>query len=249
MAKRATIVVCYNNRDKFREFEQELSRQSEQMELAAIDNTSNRYSSCASAYNSVLAGIRTEYVIFSHQDIRFSDCDSIRQFLDDCEKTERYDIVGVAGRKRGFRHSLGNLCYSDGVRATGIQITSLKECDTVDECFFGGRTECFQKYPFSETLCNGWHLYAVERCCAALARKSKVYVSPSSLVHLSSGRTDHKYNVLLYKICLHYRHDLDFIATTCESSSTKPLKRECALIYREMHVLKRNFLEQMKEKR
>lgn len=246
MEKRVSVVVCYNSSEQIRQFEADLQNQSEKVNLLAIDNTGGKYPSCSSAYNAAVQQIQTEFVIFSHQDIRFCHPDTIRRFVDDCEKAGENDIVGVVGKKRGYPYGIGNIYQGTrGHRAAVGVIHGMTECDTVDECFFGGRTACFRRYPFSETLCDGWHCYAVERCLAALARHDRVLVADSDLIHLSGGRTNHAYNITLYKICMAYRRTIDYIATTCESTSTRPVKREAALIKRELHVLKRNFLERI----
>lgn len=244
MKHRATVVCCYNKKDMFEELINSLSRQTEQIEIIGIDNTKSEFSSCSSAYNSVLSSIKTRFVIFSHQDILFDEEESVGKFLDYCEEINKYDIIGVAGRKKEINYGLSNI--KQGINrewAVAGRIKNKQECDTVDECFFGGYTACFKEYPFNEEICNGWHLYAVERCLAALARKNKVYVCNVPLVHLSGGKTDHAFNICLYKLCLIYKNDLDYIAAPCEQTSTKVIRREFSYLKRELHVLKRDWKE------
>lgn len=249
MQRRATLVCCYNKPEIYEQMAEDVGRQSEQIEMIAIDNRENKFSSNAEAYNSVLGEISTEYVIFLHQDILFNDETTIERFIDDCKNVGAFDIVGVVGKKRGCPYGLGNIIGGlNKKRAVKGEIFGMQNCDTVDECFFGGRTECFKKFPFSEKLCNGWHLYAIERCIAALVRGDKVYVSNSNLIHISGGKTDHSYNLMLYRISKHYSGEIDYIATTCEDISTKPVVRELKYLKLEFHVLKRDLLEKIGRK-
>lgn len=244
MEPKVTIVCCYNKIDMFKDLIKSLSRQTEKVRIIPIDNTNSKYSSCSNAFNSVLSSITTKFVIFSHQDILLEEDDAIEKFISYCEEINEYDIIGVAGRKKDVNYGLSNIKQGiDRDWAVNGRVEKIQECDTIDECFFGGYTSCFKKYPFNEEICNGWHLYAVERCLAALTRNNKVYVCDVSLVHLSGGKTDHAFNSCLYKLCLAYKNKLDYIAAPCEQTSTKLLRRELSFLKRELHILKRDWKE------
>ena len=171
MGIRATIVCCYNKQSVFNKMLHSLKSQSEDVEVIEINNSDGKFSSCSAAFNSVIDQIRTKYVIFSHQDILYNTEYSLSNILDYFEKIGPYDIVGVVGRRATAKERMGNIKQgSDKKRAVRGKVVGIEKCDTVDECFFGGYTECFQRYPFSETLCEGWHMYAVERCLASRYR-------------------------------------------------------------------------------
>ena len=241
--KRATIVCCYNKQDIFNEMLNSLKSQSEEVDVIAIDNSNGKFKSCSEAFNSVIDQIYTKYVIYSHQDIIYNTSDSLSHILDYIEKVDSDDIVGVVGRRAGNKDRIGNIKQGrNKKRAVSGKVKDIEKCDTVDECYFGGYTECFRKYPFSEILCNGWHMYAVERCLAALQRGNSVYVIDADLTHLSGGKTDHAYNVTFYKISKQYRTTVKYLATTCEGAPTIVGLRELYYIKRELHVIKRNFL-------
>lgn len=241
MEKRATIVCCYNKQSIFKEMLNSLRTQLEEVEIIAIDNSNGKYKSCSLAFNSVINRIHTRYVIFSHQDIIYNSKDSLSRILDYFEKIGENDIVGVAGQRSSTKERIGNIKQGlNQRRAVKGKVEGIEKCDTVDECFFGGHTECFRRYPFSETLCSGWHMYAVERCLAALERGNKVYVVDANLTHLSGGKIDHTYNVTFYKLSKRYRSTVKYLATTCEGAPTAIGLSELYYIKRELHIIKRD---------
>lgn len=204
MNNRATVVCCYNNPSLFEDMRDSLLHQTEEVEVIGIDNTEGRYKSCSSAFNSALPKINTEFVIFSHQDILLEDKDCIHHFLDYCSRIGKHDLLGVVGKIHGDKHCTGNVVNAMGGAAAAQKLEGIVECDSFDECFFGGRTCCFKRYPFSETLCPGWHLYAVERCVAAKSRGDKSYICDVNMIHLSFGKTNHSYNKTFYDISRFY---------------------------------------------
>lgn len=244
MGIRATIVCCYNKQSVFNKMLHSLKSQSEDVEVIEINNSDGKFSSCSAAFNSVIDQIRTKYVIFSHQDILYNTEYSLSNILDYFEKIGPYDIVGVVGRRATAKERMGNIKQgSDKKRAVRGKVVGIEKCDTVDECFFGGYTECFQRYPFSETLCEGWHMYAVERCLAALKRGDNVFVVDADLTHISGDKIDHAYNITFYKISKQYKSTVKCLATTCEDAPTAVGLRELYYIKRELHVIKRDFLQ------
>ncbi len=107
--KRATIVCYYNNQQMFDEMIDSLEKQSENVDIIAIDNSSNKYKSCAVTFNSVINQVHTKYVIYSHQDIIYNSSDSLSHILDYFEKIGEDDIAGVAGRKSSTKERIGNI--------------------------------------------------------------------------------------------------------------------------------------------
>ena len=166
-----SIVCCYNNEKMYNDFVGNVNSQSIPCEVIGINNCGNKtFTSCAAAYNSVINQVKTKYVIYSHQDIVLEDSDSLKKFLSYLERLNTHDVLGVAGVKfdsygvftnikHVWKHS-GEIGFAGSNRVEG----GLMECDTVDECFFGGFTEHFKEFPFNEKICNNWHLYAVEAC-------------------------------------------------------------------------------------
>ncbi len=171
-----TIVCCYNDSGQYEAFCASLEKQEIAYELLGIDNRGQQFSSCSSALNSVLPKIRTEYVIYSHQDIRLPKEDMLSQFVEYVRQVGPDDIVGVAGAAevenlaagvvgdRAGTCVLSYILHGKNRSCPGEwEFCQIAPCDTVDECFFGGRTSAFLKEPFDEKLCDSWHLY--DRSC------------------------------------------------------------------------------------
>lgn len=244
MEKCVTIVCCYNDREQYDRLLRSLAEQRLEYELMGIDNCGQRFSSCSRALNSVLDEIKTEYVIFSHQDIELPEPDMLGQFVTYMEGIGAGDILGVAGAVENPDRSAKNLeCVisnvhhgADLVVAGETEFTGMTACDTVDECFFGGRTECFQRAPFDEELCDNWHLYAVERCLYARTRGHQVYVCDLPLLHHSGGKINHTYNQNFYRIAGTYAKKLDCIRTVCGSARTDWIHRGFFYLKREILI-------------
>ena len=68
---------------------------------------------------------------------------------------------------------------------------------------------------FDETLCDNWHLYAVEQCLYHRMTGGKVYVFPCQIHHLSKGKINLKYMDGLVMLSKHYHSNFLYIWTTC----------------------------------
>ena len=221
-----------------------LKAQTCQCELIGIDNRGNkRFTSCAAAYNSVIEQVKTKYVIYSHQDILLNDPEALAKFVSYLERTGQDDILGVAGTKFStpgtFTNIMhiwnysGKLGYAGENRVTG----DIEECDTVDECIFGGHTEHFRQYPFDEKVCNNWHLYAVEECLRTKALSGgKVYCCDVPVFHLSSGTITPTFLYGFYKVCRKYAEYFPFIRTTCGAERTDFIHLFPSFAYKWSHM-------------
>ncbi len=254
-----TIVCCYNDSGQYEAFCASLEKQKIAYELLGIDNRGQQFSSCSSALNSVLPKIRTEYVIYSHQDIRLPNEDMLSQFVEYVRQVGADDIVGVAGATeveklvagvvgdRAGTCVLSYILHGKDCSCPGeCKFYKIAPCDTVDECFFGGRTSAFLKEPFDEKLCDSWHLYAVERCLRARLSGNRVWVCRLPLIHESGGHIDHSYNVGLRRIAAHYdrlgragagKCRISMIRTVCGTVQTDWLHRNLFYWKRELLFL------------
>lgn len=244
MERCVTIVCCYNDREQYERLRRSLERQRLEHELIGIDNCGQKFASCSSALNSVMDEIKTEYVIYSHQDIELPEPDMLGQFVAYMEQMQAGDILGVAGAVENPGKRAKNMeCVISNVRHGAELITAgerefagMTACDTVDECFFGGRTECFRRAPFDEGLCDNWHLYAVERCLYARVHGNRVYVCDLPLLHHSSGKINRSYNQNFYRIAKVYAKKLDCIRTVCGSARTDWIHRSIFFLKREILI-------------
>ena len=236
-----TVVCCWTNESMYGDFVNTLKSQDTPCEIISIDNRGNKgFTSCAAAYNSVIDEIKTEYVIYSHQDILLNAPDVLSKFLSHLERLGHDDILGVAGVRfespklsgiisdiKNPHPYLGNLILAGGKNGKRVE-GGIMECDTLDECFFGGYTRHFRKYPFDEVTCDNWHLYAAEACMnAKVNAHAKIWVCSPDIIHRSVGNINSVFVDDFCKLCRKYASDFPFIRTTCESLFTdeKGLKK------------------------
>lgn len=222
--KELTMICCYNDSRLYDKLIDNVNLQTVSVEMIGIDNTKNRFSSCSKAYNYAISKVKTEYVVFLHQDIVFVEPNTLERILKYLYKISDFDILGLAGAKNGSKYVLTNIFVGDLNHYGGtLRVSGLQECDTLDECIFGGKTECFRQYPFDEKICNNWHLYAVERSLAAKKRGNKVYVCDVSLLHLSKGNVDINFDKTFLDLCRYYRDTFKEIHTPCAVSKTNDI--------------------------
>lgn len=216
-----TLICCYNNVKMFQNLKDNILTQSIKVQLIGINNTSHKFTSCSSAYNYALNSVNTNYVLFVHQDIVFIEEDCIEKILNYLMCLGDYDILGLAGAKVGIDHVMTNIFVQNIFHYGGSKrVVGLMECDTLDECIFGGKTSCFVEYPFDEYICDDWHLYAVERCLATKKRGDKVFVCDVTLLHLSPGNVNLKFENGFIRLCKYYSNTFKEIRTPCAVSKT-----------------------------
>ena len=221
-----TVLCCWNNEKVYQDFAATLKAQTIPYELIGIDNRGNKgFTSCASAYNSVLDDVKTKYVVFSHQDILLSEPDALEKFVSYLDRIECDDILGVAGARFDEPGVISDIKHSPEHQPAGNPVPGgMTWCNTLDECFFGGRTEHFKRNPFDEKICSGWHLYAVEACLHTQSNYGEggghIYVCSVPLVHNSYDGVDYAFYRQLYRLCRKYSRVFPKIRTTCSGAST-----------------------------
>lgn len=232
---RVTVVCCYNNVGEYNSFKESIAKQSESAVVVGIDNTEKKYSSCAQAFNSSLSELCTQYVIFSHQDIEFTSHNTLELFVNQMETFCENSILGVAGAIKekdrnsvytNIVHGKDDICCKAGkpiVDEYGSVTIEPVECETVDECFFGGTSSYFREHLFDEESCDTWHLYAVEQCLRIRASGGKVYTSGIELWHKSQGNVTPDFFVNLDRLVKKYEQSFEYITTTCTITGTDPL--------------------------
>lgn len=220
--------MLLDERENVSDFVNTLKAQNISCEITGIDNSGNKgFTSCAAAYNSVISEVRTKYVIYSHQDILLNDSGCLEKFVSYLERIGHDDILGVAGSRFDSSSGFSNITHRNNQTGEFVHGTSsfpecgMMECDTLDECFFGGYAQHFRDNPFDEITCDNWHLYAAEEC---LRTKSlcggSVYVCDVHLLHLSSGTISPSFQYGFYKLCREYADKFPFIRTNCGAYRT-----------------------------
>ena len=188
MAK-CTIVTIWNNKEAFRQFQENLADQiGDNYTILPIENANNQFPGARQAYNAVLGQIDTEYVIFAHQDIRFFERDTLEKLIEELDKLGEFGVVGVAGCPAGDQWQvIGNIVHGQDAEAVGPTIETAQRVQSGDECLYVMKNKTVQELGYSDL--EGWHLYAVEQCIRAEAIGLPNYVVPIKLWHLSKGNS------------------------------------------------------------
>lgn len=213
-----TIICCWNNKEQYKMLLDSIAKQSSKVDIIGIDNSKQTFKSCSAAFNNVIKSVNTKFMLFVHQDIIFSNTECIENIQNYLEKIEYNSVLGLAGssfdsplmKTNVLIGANDTLCYGGSERVDGII-----ECDTVDECIFGGYSSLFKKMEFDEYICNGWHFYAVEFCLRTKINGGKVYVCDVELIHNSLGNTDDSYNKTYREICKKYNKYYKRLRTPC----------------------------------
>lgn len=173
--------------------------------VLAFNNKSNKFKSMAEAYNRMMKYVKSEEVIFTHQDIRYENAHALQEMLDEILLVPYNGIWGIGGV----------FCKSRAVPIAkkGEPV----EVHSVDECLFGMRTELCRKLRFNETICNNWHMYSAEMCIHNQLENGTVYViNADNICHLSPGVISGEYVNTLYKVINYYKtKGIDTVWTTC----------------------------------
>lgn len=188
------VISVYNNRKVFQQYLLEsLNRQTVPYEFIPVDNTTDKYRSCAEALNDGVARIESDspYVLFAHQDIRLEGED----WLENTEKKlDALPDLGVAGVAGATKDTRGNLIVVSSVfhgtpseRAGDRRCEKLEPVETVDGCCFIVPREVLSRIPFDETTCDGFHCYEIDYCLCSRQVGLNVYCLPSPVYHLSKG--------------------------------------------------------------
>lgn len=242
-----TIVVICNKEKVLKEYTENLNTQKNVIfQLIVIDNTDNQYSGARMAFNSFLAQIEHEIVIFSHPDIRFRSDYALANILRETAKIDDYGVVGIAGCASGqIWKILTNIVHGDKKVEAGERILDITEVQTVDECFFIMKKDMIQKIKFKNK--DGWHLYAVEQSLQMKRDGKKNYVIPADVRHLSDGRSlDPSYMKGLEEIIREYKIETEYINTTVKQWKTKGF---VAYLYRKYYYIKQVIKKQIYKQR
>lgn len=224
-----SIICVYNNNKLLSNFlEEGLGRQQyTDYEKIFIDNRSSTYTSAASALNTGAKDANGEYYVFVHQDVKLPP-----QYLTETKKyldnLENIGVVGAAGaRETGCcsREVVTNIQHGDPPYqiSEAINISRPTEVNTLDEQILIIPQDVFHQEPFSEKICQGWHLYGVEYSIRMNEQNKKVVVLPIKLWHRSDGGwRDWRHDITMYRIIRSYPN-IDCIHTTGPSVSATRL--------------------------
>lgn len=201
-----------------------------------IDNSGKYFTSMSQAYNSIISRVNTKWVIMVHQDIYFplSTWNRLRIFIDEMNN-KKCGMIGVAGCKSEIQGVFSNIKYGPNlINAGEFIVDKYVSAQTIDECFMLARTDILKKYPFDEKVCNGWHLYGVDRCLEFKLLGFENYVLGLDMEHHSKRVSmNASYFVILRKILNKYKENYKVINTTCGTWRVNDMGRVNWLLFKE----------------
>ena len=223
-----SIVCVYDNKMILENYLlKNLSSQSVESELILIDNTNGKFKSAAEALNYGGKKAKGTYIMFVHQDINLEYNDWLRDAEKILDSLKNLGIAGISGCSENKKLIIFTN-IKDGIPVKeincGVKIKVPKIVQTVDECLVIIPKSIFKKIQFDESICQNWHLYAVDYCLTIKRLHKNVFVIPLSLYHVSSGDSfsDDYYSTLI-KISKKHGKYFKKIYTTCGIWSTNPI--------------------------
>jgi len=235
MITNVSLICVYNKKSVYNDILIEsLKKQTIKCELIGIDNSNGRFSSAAAALNYGVTLSHGNLLIFVHQDIEFTTEHSLEELIKRLSVLERGDVAGVAGEivLDGKRVCCTSITFGKHrMSYKAIPINETREVESLDECLFAMLRETWEDNKLNESVCNGWHFYAVEACYHARKHNHHVYVVKSSLNHLSaSGTLDNGYYSTLSALCEHYKNSFPYIVSTTTYIRTAAYKKDIAIM-------------------
>lgn len=242
-------VVCVYNDEKILEeyLLKGLRKQECPHETILIDNRDSKFSSAASAFNSVLREAKGRYVIFSHQDLYLGRPDSLSQMEKMLDGWGDHVVAGIAG-KGSSSGTISNITHGDPPSYPGkIRIQKSEKVQTLDECFFVVSKKLLDLCSFDEDACPGWHLYVVDYCLS-VGERAPVLVLPLEDVYHRGGNSFDLggYYPILKRVAMKHRMTVKKIYTTCGDWPTGEITLDLSILKHRFRRRARQFCKYVK---
>lgn len=184
-----SVVCVYNDQEILDKYLlASLDKQENNYQLILLDNRQRKYKSAAEALNHGFKQSTGSYVMFVHQDMKFTSQNWLYDVETTLENLPNLGVAGLAGRRH--RLTISNLEHDTPPKAAGIYpLDHPQEVQTVDECLALVPRKLFQESQFDEETCTGWHLYVADYCLTLKSRGYQIYVLPHQAYHLSAGES------------------------------------------------------------
>ena len=104
-----SLICVYNDQSQFEELVNSLGNMRENVEIVGLDNRQAQWKSAASAYLEGISRASSQILVFSHQDIRFTDDSFLTELISEltCDPLQ---IIGVAGAVPAIADTAGECC-------------------------------------------------------------------------------------------------------------------------------------------
>ena len=228
-----TIVCCYNDINQLQnDLLKTLNEQTVACETILIDNRDKKFKSASAALNYGASLVETKYVLFSHQDIYFTDNNALKEIYEYFVELDG-SVIGVAGVKLDTVGTYTTVVHGvNKIPAGRHKIKKPVKVASIDECIFGMNIDVYNKLLFDEKNFDNWHLYAIDMCYNAYSNGIEVYSIPSKIWHKSEGNLNHSFFVGFKRLRDKYGDDFDLIKSPITS-----LKKDENVYLKEFRIL------------
>lgn len=237
--KKISLISVYNNELLLKQMKHSAEMQKEVfVDYVLIDNRLNKFSSAAAALNYGITQVKSEVVVFLHQDIEFLD-EMVLESIYDFAVSHQNTIFGAAGvtskNNKDYTQTLLSSMFSGPNRSKNNGLDSPQECFTLDECLIACHRSIMNKLAFDEIICDGWHLYGADLCLQAqITDGLNVMAVPMNVWHKSNGNADTSYFITQNRLAKKYRGRFRIINTTNGYQYTGSFKRFFINLYRKI---------------
>lgn len=217
-----SLICVYNDQSQFEELVNSLGNMRENVEIVGLDNRQAQWKSAASAYLEGISRASSQILVFSHQDIRFTDDSFLTELISEltCDPLQIIGVAGAVPVDSGHGRRMLSGMYQGSKLMRHHTASSKTAVMSLDECLFAFGSKVLDRVTFDDVTCDSWHFYAVDLCLQAHLCSIPVYVVPANVLHLSGGNRDASYYLAQEKLKSKYMADYDCIATTCGWTST-----------------------------
>lgn len=226
------IITVFNNIELYEQMKASVleTKNDVFVEFYGIDNTTNKYSSAASAYNEAIKNICNEddILLFCHQDLIFKS-NTINMFYNLCT-SDANTVFGAAGAtecKRYYNKPKKKVRVVTTINdLSEMEKSEIIEVFTIDELLIVGKAKIFKDIMFDEKTCDDWHLYVADFCLQCHIKGYGVKVLGCDLIHLSAGIINKAFRRAEKRLARKYAGVYPIINYTCGSAYTN-----CILYY------------------
>ena len=230
------IIVLYNKKDMFNQMKESADNVLDGIDydIIGLDNTENKYSSVAGAYNYAIDNLcDAKVLVFCHQDVVFFN-DSLKKLINACNENEGV-LFGAAGVNQNGGPIISSIHQTTiGNRYKTLSKDEIKPIFALDECLVAASSNFFKQMKFDETTCDGFHLYAHDLCYQCHLKGIEVKVIDLDMAHLSGGKLDSTFFDCLSKLCKKYKKDYKVLRYTWGQAYTNPLLSFAQRAYRKL---------------
>lgn len=220
-----SIICACNNQKIFKEMlAKSLEKQSfKSFEIIIIDAKEKGFKSASQTLNYGASLAKGALLIFVHQDIEFSDADSLEKLVyygNNCN----FGMIGVAGTIGDKSFAVSSTVSMGKERIiAGILNTSVTNVYSLDECLLMCKKEKFKGFDDYGTT---WHFYGVEYSQRCIENNENVLIVPVNIYHDSYANSlDKTYFDTLKLYCKKHKNQ-KLIRTCCgyfKNNSLLPL--------------------------